>query len=385
MAYSLLVVAAIWLLFTWTALRNLLAAPPLPQRADLRSTGDRPTVSAIIAARDEAARIEQTIRGLLAQQDIDLELVVVDDRSRDETPAILARLATEDARLRVVRVDELPAGWLGKCHACSRGAQRASGEWLLFTDGDIHMRPDVIVRAVAVARREQADHVTLWPAVNTAGPLARASILAWGQCLAVFCPASQINRDRGTRGVGVGAFNFIRAEAYRAIGGHEPLRMEVVDDVKLGWLVRRAGFRQRLYAGFADIEAEWAQTAAGVVRAVEKNWFAGMNYRLSHVVAVLSLISAVWLLGLLGPLLHPTAGWVALAGWLSPIVTAMWQTRRARWPMVTAVLTPLGFAMFVAAGVNSTWKTLRQGGVRWRDTLYPLSELRAGAVRQDRG
>lgn len=381
MVYLLLSVAAIWMLFSATALRNLLAAPPLPKREALPPGDDRQAVSVIIAARDEAQRIEQTVRGLLAQREIELELVVVDDRSRDETPAILSKLSAEDARLRVVRIDELPAGWLGKCHACARGAEQARGEWLLFTDGDIHMRDDVIARAVATARREAADHLTLWPAVNTIGPLARGAILAWGQCLAVFCPASQINRDRGTRGVGVGAFNLIRAETYRVIGGHEPLRMEVVDDVKLGWLVRRGGFRQRLYRGFDEIEAEWAQSAAGVVRAVEKNWFAGMNYNLWHVTVILAVMSGIWLLGLLGPLLHPAAGWMAFAGWLSPVVPALWQTRQTRWPVWTALLTPLGFALFVVAGVNSTWKTLRQGGVRWRDTLYPLSELRKGAVR----
>ncbi|MGE0606388.1 MAG: glycosyltransferase family 2 protein [Pirellulales bacterium] len=380
-ASLLVMVGAGWLLLTAQAWRNLLAAPSLPAVGQLPTPAKMPTVSVVIAARDEAARLENTIRGLLAQGNIELQLVVVDDRSSDETPQILGNLARLDERITAVRIDELPAGWLGKCHACAQGAARATGDWLLFTDGDIHMRPDCIGRAIAVAVREQADHVTLWPAVNTIGPLARASILAWGQCLALHCPATQINRDQGTKGVGIGAFNLLKSQSYRALEGHEPLRMEVVDDVKLGLLVRRAGFRQRLYSGLGDIEAEWAQSGFGVIRAVEKNWFAGMNYNLPLTLFVLTLIAAMWLLGLLGPLLHPWAGGFALAGWLSPILPAIWQARQAGWPRRVAILAPLGYAMFVLAGVNSTFKTLRQGGVCWRGTTYPLRELRAGLVK----
>ena len=167
LAWSLAVVALIWFSLSAFAMRNLLAAPRLPALAELPRFDKQPFVSVIIAARDEAARIEQTVRGLLAQQAVQLQVVVVDDRSTDETPQILARLAATDPRVTVVRVDELPAGWLGKCHACARGATQAQGEGLLFTDGDIHMGADVVARAIAVAVREQADHLAMWPAVNT--------------------------------------------------------------------------------------------------------------------------------------------------------------------------------------------------------------------------
>jgi hypothetical protein len=157
--------------------------------------------------------------------------------------------------------------------------------------------------------------------------------------------------------------------------------MEVVDDVKLGLLLRRAGFRQRLYGGSADLECEWAHSVFGVVRAVEKNWFAGMNYNLPATVAVLTIMTALWLAGLLGPLLHPTAGWFALVGALSPIVPALRQARSIGWPLRAALLAPLGFGSFIVAGAHSTLKTILQGGIRWRDTFYPLAELRAGVVR----
>ncbi|HTG45787.1 MAG TPA: glycosyltransferase family A protein, partial [Verrucomicrobiae bacterium] len=117
--------------------------------------------SVVIAARDEELRIEQTLRRLFAQHGVEAEFIVVDDRSSDGTPEILRRLALEEARLRVIRVDVLPPGWLGKCHACHLGASAARGDWILFTDADCWLQPDVIARAVCVADRAGADHITM--------------------------------------------------------------------------------------------------------------------------------------------------------------------------------------------------------------------------------
>ena len=115
----------------------------------------------VIAARDEEARIEQTIRHLLAQRDVDAEFIVVDDRSTDRTSEILRRLAKEDPRIQVKRVDVLPEGWLGKCNACHIGAGAATGDWILFTDGDCWLKPDVMARALRVAQRDGVEHITL--------------------------------------------------------------------------------------------------------------------------------------------------------------------------------------------------------------------------------
>src|SRR5205085_1037843 len=135
----------------------------LPKAKQLPTIGANKGCSVVIAARDEEARIENTIRHLLAQTGVDLELIVVDDRSTDRTNEILRQFALEDARLRVKRVDVLPEGWLGKCHACHLAANEATREWVLFTDADCWLKPDVIARAINVAERERADHLTLMP------------------------------------------------------------------------------------------------------------------------------------------------------------------------------------------------------------------------------
>src|SRR5204863_2634592 len=138
--------------------------------------------------------IEQTIRHLLAQRGVEAEFIIVDDRSTDRTAEILRRLAKEDARVRVKRVEVLPDGWLGKCHACHLGATAAAGDWILFTDADCWLKPDVLLRALRVAGRATADHVALTPGIAPESPAARAWHLAFLLSLANWF--SGVNRDR---------------------------------------------------------------------------------------------------------------------------------------------------------------------------------------------
>ena len=139
----------------------------------------------------------------------------------------------------------MPEGWLGKCHACYLGAAVAKGEWILFTDADCWLKPDVISRALRVAQREGADHVTLTPGTDSQSLGARAWHLAFLISLANWF--SGVNRDRPKAYLGMGAFNLVRASAYRECGGYEALRLTVLDDVRLGLLLRRGETDARLH------------------------------------------------------------------------------------------------------------------------------------------
>jgi glycosyltransferase involved in cell wall biosynthesis len=333
----------------------------------------------VIAARNEEARIEQTLRHLHAQCGVEAEFIVVDDRSTDRTGEILRRLATEDARMRVKRVDVLPEGWLGKCHACHVGASAATGDWILFTDADCWLKPDVIARAVRVAERDGADHVTMAAGTRLGSAAARAWYLLFLTGLAGWF--SGVNRDRPRSHVGIGAFNLVRASAYRECGGYEALRLTVVDDIKLGLLLHRAGKRTRAFLGVDDVECHWGTTVGSMVKVMEKNYFAALDFRLGLVVAgsvAVVLVSTILVLGLISG----TAAGVAAA--FSPLlqtVPAGVLARRLGWSWSCAACMPFMFPVFLYALLNSTIVTLRQGGIRWRDTFYSLDTLRAGNVR----
>jgi cellulose synthase/poly-beta-1,6-N-acetylglucosamine synthase-like glycosyltransferase len=381
-----LVTAAVFALAALSTLvhqRHVRRLPPLDTLPPLPPTPTTalgpPTCSIVIAARDEAARVEATVRHALAQREVTLEIIVVDDRSVDGTSEILQRLAADDTRVRALRVDALPDGWLGKCHACHVGASVARGEWLLFTDADCWLQPDVLARALRVAARDHADHITMTPGVagGTLGAQAwhlvfLASVANW---------ISGVNTDRPKAHFGIGAFNLVRAAAYRESGGYDALRLTIIDDIRLGLLLERAGTRTRAFLGGPDVECHWGTTVRGMFRIMEKNYFAATDFKLTPVIAGVLIIALFTGLAVVGPLTGTWAGLAAgLAAWSLSIPAAVF-ARRLGWSIAPALIAPFFYPVIFAAAVNSAIVTVRQGGVRWRDTFYPLDALRKGAVR----
>ncbi len=424
MTYIFLGTAALFAAGACAALWHLRWLRRLPPLASLTadtvgSSRSRFLCSIVVAARDEEARIEETVRRLLAQRGVELELIVVDDRSTDRTGEILNQLAKEDPRLSVIRVESLPEGWLGKCHACHVGALAAiredsarqdsraecpdgarsiaprdvvsapSGamlrgparpEWILFTDADCWSKPDVLLRALRVAEREQADHVTLSSGLAVASPGLRAGSLLFHLSIANWF--SGVNRDRPKAHLGLGAFNLVRASAYRQCGGYEALRLTVLDDVKLGLLLRRAGKRTRAFVGGDDVEALWGRRLWDAVRLMEKNHFATFEFSLPLALGVITLLTLLMVTAVLGAVSGTNAG---LAAALSPFclsLPAAILARRLDWSWFIALGVPFVMPVVLLCSLlNSTVKTLWRGGIRWRDTFYSLETLRAGNVR----
>jgi hypothetical protein len=259
------------------------------------------------------------------------------------------------------------------------GAGAATGDWILFTDADCWLKRDVIARALAQAQSEQADHITLVSGLAGGNRWLKASHLLFLIGLSNWF--SGVNRDRRRFYMGIGAFNLVRAEAYRQCGGYEALRMSVVDDMKLGLLLRRAGKRTRAYLGGDDVECDWGATAWGTVRIMEKNYFAALDYRVELVLGgsgfalgVVAMLAAALVSGTL-------AGLFAAISPFAVVFPASVLARRLGWAWWSAVWVPFMFPLFMYSVLNSAWVTLRQGGIRWRDTFYPLDRLRSGDVR----
>jgi len=237
----------------------------------------------------------------------------------------------------------------------------------------------VIARALRVAGRESADHITLTPGVAAETLGARAWHLAFLGSLANWI--SGVNRDRPGAHLGIGAFNLVLRSAYRACGGYEALRLTIVDDIKLGLLLHRAGRRTRAFLGGADVECHWGTTVPRMIKIMEKNYFAAVDFRLAPVVAGAMVFTLIYATSIIGVWTGTGAGIAAgLAPWSLALPAAIF-ARRLRWPPASAVITPLLYPLLFFAVVNSAVVTLRQGGVRWRGTFYSLDTLRKGNVQ----
>jgi cellulose synthase/poly-beta-1,6-N-acetylglucosamine synthase-like glycosyltransferase len=340
-----------------------------------------PSVSIVIAARNEERGIEPALRSVLHQQGERIEVVAVDDRSDDSTGAILDRMAAEHLHLHVVHVTDLPAGWLGKNHALWLGAAAATGELLLFTDADVVMKPDTVLRSAGYLQREGLDHLTVAPRVIMPGALLKAFGVVFTIMFSFFTRPWKARDPRSKAHIGIGAFNLVRADTYRRIGTHQAIAMRPDDDLKLGKLVKKNGGVQEMVIGAELVSVEWYHSVREVVRGLRKNGFAGVDYRLSlvifatvsHLLFFILPFIAVWV----------TDGWTQiLYAAAIAILLLMYAGSAAAQgsPVWHGVLWPVASAMFIFVVWNATIYALVNRGIEWRGTHYPLDELRANKI-----
>jgi GT2 family glycosyltransferase len=335
-----------------------------------------PTLTVIVPARDEAENIAATLDTLMQQDYAGVHVVAVDDRSSDATGSIMEEYAEQyPDRLTVVHVMELPPGWLGKTHAMAQGLAVSESDYVLFTDADVLFSPSVLRRSLAYAQREEADHLVTVPTMQMKS-WGEGVVLGVFQILGVWGARPwKINDASAKDSVGIGAFNMVRRSALATIGGLLPQRMVVLEDIALGRRMRAAGMRQRVAFAPGLVLVHWAEGANGLVRVMSKNLFSGTNFR-----PVLALLGCVWIAVFC---LAPLAG----LAWWPTVVPALLMVASVSvmYRLVGAVSLipakygwtfPLGAAAFIYAMLRSMLVVWKDGGVRWRGTLYPLRELR---------
>jgi glycosyltransferase involved in cell wall biosynthesis len=362
--------------------------------APTEEVSDNPRVSIIVPARNEERDIEQSLTRLLELDYDNYEVIAVNDRSTDRTGEIMEAVAknshphfSQRARemghpsLIVIHHQELPPGWLGKTHAMWTATNQATGDWLLFTDADVLFKPDTLRRAVAYAEAERADHLVLFPQMIMKRP-GEYMMIAFFQTMFVFGHRPwKVADPKSKDHMGVGAFNLIRRSVYNAIGTYEALRMEVLDDMKLGKVVKNAGFAQRNVFGGDLISIRWARGAGGVVKNLTKNFFAVLSFQWWRTVISAFGLAFLNLMPFLGIWL--AHGWerlpyaIALGSMFSIYVGMSW---RSGVPAYYFLLHPVSTGLFIYTLLLSMFHALWNDGIIWRGTRYPLEELRKGMV-----
>jgi cellulose synthase/poly-beta-1,6-N-acetylglucosamine synthase-like glycosyltransferase len=364
----------------WAAMALLLrrAVRAVPDLRELHGPPPArwPRVSVIMPARNEERTLESALRSKLRETYPELELILVNDRSTDATGAVADAFARTEPRLQVVHVDALPAGWLGKVHAMQRGYERASGEWILFSDADIHLEQGVLERVVAYAEQEQCDHVCVLPTVTCPGPVLQATLSTFFRLICVGARLWAVPDPRSSAAIGVGAFNLVRRSAFARTPGLEWLKMEIGDDAALGVMLKRSGARQAVLNGRSAVSLEFYPSFQALTRALEKN---GASIPFPAILVgnlVLCVLECGFLAGFgLG---HPL--WVLLAA-VSWAVAAGATVGLCRWlgfKPGSAWVPFLGVLPLAWAVIRSGALALVRGGVMWRGTFYPTPVVRAG-------
>jgi glycosyltransferase involved in cell wall biosynthesis len=373
-------VALFWILTAVLGYRGMARIPTLTRVAAF----DGPTfprVSILFAARDEAAKLPEALASLLAVDYPNYEVIAVDDRSEDATLEILNDFARRDSRLRVIHIAELPQGWLGKPHALEMAYRESTGEWLVFTDADVQFAPDLLRRALALLQQEGSDHLTLLAGLDLRGFWEPTAVGYLGVCFAVGVRPWRVSNPKSKVYMGVGAFQMIRRSTYEAIGTHRRLAMEVLDDMKLGKLVKVNGFRSNVAPSENLLRIRWQEGIGNVIKGMTKNMFAGFDFNIAKTVAGVAGIFVISVLPILGILFARGPGQIAagVAAAVAMLYEAqlMTQAKASRWFGVTHALGAMIVCYII---VRSMVVTLGRGGVVWRGTFYALEELRKGQV-----
>jgi glycosyltransferase involved in cell wall biosynthesis len=400
-----------WHIVTWIAgsilalawfSRVLEAAFGMPRITDItqpkwdrqpRTSDGEPRVTIIVPARNEEEHIHETLTRLLSLEYSNYEIIAVNDRSTDRTGPIMDEVAAggespcgadtlvRPTRLKVIHISELPPGWLGKTHAMWTAGRQATGDWFLFTDADVLFKPDALRRAIAYADTEKADHVVVLPRMIMERPDERM-MMAFFQTLIVFGHRPwKVADPRARDHMGVGAFNLVRRPPYEAVGTYQALRMEILDDMKLGKVVKNAGFAQRVVFGQDLISLRWAKGAFGIVNNLTKNFFALLSFQWWRTLA--SVLAVAFLN--LGPFLGVwlSHGWarVPYALALASIFLIYWaMSSKSAVRSYYFLLHPVSASLFMYTLVRSMFHTLWNDGIVWRGTKYALEELRNGRV-----
>lgn len=371
--YSIGILA--WIVFLVDALFGLRKLDALETEDSL---GNGPLLSVIVAARNEEKQIRASIQSQLRQTYTHVEWILVNDRSTDTTGQIIDELKKEDQRVKVFHINALPKGWLGKNYALYSGSLHANGKWILFTDADVKYEQEAFAKALHYFNQHRLDHLTAAPNLNAKEFWLKSFVAFFLFGFSYFKRPWLANNPKSKTGTGIGAFNLVSKQAYEAFGTHEKIKMRPDDDLQLGMRMKKAGYRQRIVTALRLMEVEWYGSLKEAFVGLEKNTFAGLNYRISM---VLFAIFGVFLTHVL-PFVtvfssNRTIALLSLGNILgSGILYVMIVKRMTRFSPIMFFVFPVTALLFIYAIIRASFLTFKRGGIVWRGTTYRLSELR---------
>lgn len=341
-----------------------------------------PKLSIVIAACNEELTIKDSLKTISQQKYPDIEVIVVNDRSNDNTGKIIDELAFIDSRIKSVHIESLPTGWLGKVHALYKGVSIATGEWILFTDADIHFEDTSLQKAVSYAIEKNLDHLAILPRMSNPRKdfWLDVTIITFLTLFIQVARPSSIENIGNSSYTGSGGFNLVRRSAFEKTLGFEWLKMEVVDDVGLGLMFKKQGLASSISISNRDISVVWYYTIKEMVIGLEKNSFlASSQGKLSKLLVLLFLV----FLYISVPIISLWIGSVyvkitAVIALLSFALSEIYVAKKLDQKLFHLILHPIGVLIISGIVCRSAFKNLSQGGIYWRGTFYSMKDLLNG-------
>jgi glycosyltransferase involved in cell wall biosynthesis len=341
------------------------------------SNDPAPSVVIIIAVRNEEHALRDALVSVCSLNYSNYRVLVINDRSTDNTENILMELEAKYDKLSVIKIEELPAGWLGKNHALYTGYTFSDEEYLLITDADVLYNKSVLNRAMNYCLKNDLDHLTILPGIISSSPVLKSVVLTFVIMLtALQRPwAAKIKTSKAS--MGVGAFNLVKRKIYESAGTHKTIAMRPDDDLKLAAYIKAAGASADVLYGISELQLEWYSSVKEFINGLMKNFFSGFDYNIFK--AIGGTLGTLFFFVLPLPLLlifgNDVERILALVIFLFQFIL-YWKLPGSNGKWWYAFMSIYAGIIIVYVIIRSTIITLYNRGIYWRDTFYPLSELR---------
>jgi len=339
-----------------------------------------PKVSIILTARNEAPHLKRAMLERLDEDYPNVEFILIDDRSTDETPKIVDELSREDNRVKALHVKNLPQGWLGKLNAMSEGLKVSNGEWILFSDADMFIDKEVLKKTLAYAQENSIDHLCIFPEFLADTLSLKILFSGLTRILCVGGRLWSIANPKSTAAVGVGGFNLVRRSAFEKTKGLEWIKMDVADDVALGTMMKRAGFKSSVLGGKEKAKVYLYKTWAGSIRGTEKASYTtiGSFNPFKIIALLLALILEfspfyAFAFGISMPFVILSIMAVVVST-LASILLDHWLYGK----FLRSIFWPFGLLSVMALTTYGFFSAWIKGGIDWRDTFYTSKTLKEG-------
>lgn len=354
------------LLFAHTVANLILLRRPPPAAAVAEA------VSVLIPARNEAGRIGACLAAVLDSEHLeDLEVLVYDDDSEDATADVVSAIGGDRVRLCAQGSDAgaPPVGWLGKTWACARLAQAARGSVLVFLDADVVLAPAGLARTVAALREFDYGFISPYPRQLAHGLVGRLvqPMLQWSWLTFLPLRLAESARAPSSMAVANGQLLALDAQRYREVGGHLPVSGEVVEDLALARVLRRAGQRGGIIDGTAVATCDMYQTTGELIAGYTKSAWSAFGSP-TRALGVAALLVLTYLVPAAAALRGSTAG---RAGYALAVAGRVLSARRTGSPALPDALAHPLSVTAVLALLALSWRGRLAGSLRWKGRALP--------------
>jgi chlorobactene glucosyltransferase len=348
---------------------------------------DLPFVSILVPARNEEGKIARCLDSLLKQDYPNFELIVIDDRSTDKTGEIIEDFARRDSRITFVKGKDAPAGWIGKCNALAHAVGYASGEYYVFTDADTYHEPNSIRDSISYAVENKADLVSFVPLQELGSAWER---LVMPVLLSSFLngdPFHSVNDPEAKRAYAYGQYILCRRSSYLAVGGHQSVRDEIVEDHAIGRVFKEKGYKilvadgktlysVRMYTDFTSLWQGWTKNLYSLIDSSVPNLILILlmiNMTVTVPYVQLVLVASRALSGDVSPNLQLMESLVAIQFAVLAVWWRVTQEHRAGVNWLGYFQLPLGGLAVTALYVHAAYLVLSGSNVNWKGRQYRVN------------